>query len=161
MPDGTANPEAAQVSGSVYYLVSGGLLPEVFRKVVQAKRLLRDGTCSTVGTAIAKAGLSRNAFYKYRDCVHEFIDRRHDAVYSISVLLRDRTGALQNLVGTLAGAGANILTINQNIPDGGRALVNVTYRAGEIALTPGQLIDLLRGQPDVVEADVLQGNYFG
>jgi len=160
MTDGTISKQAG-ASGSVYYLVSGGLLPEVFRKVVHAKRLLQDGSCRTVNEAIVQAGISRNAFYKYRDCVHEFIDRRHDAVYSISVLLRDRTGALQNLVGTLSGAGANILTINQNIPDGGRALVNVTYRAGDMSLSPGELIDLLRGQPDVVEADLLYGNYFG
>ena len=55
-----------------YYLVSAEALPEVFIKVAEAKRMLQVGEADTVGEAARLVGISRSAFYKYKDAVQPF-----------------------------------------------------------------------------------------
>ena len=55
-----------------YYLVEASALPEVFLKVAEAKRLLSTGEATTVNEAARMTGISRSAFYKYRDAVIPF-----------------------------------------------------------------------------------------
>ena len=43
-----------------------------FRKVAEAKRLLETGEKTTVNGAAREVGISRSAFYKYKDAVHPF-----------------------------------------------------------------------------------------
>ena len=50
-----------------YYLVEAEMLPEIFLKVMEAKELLQTGECGTVGDAVNRVGISRSAFYKYKD----------------------------------------------------------------------------------------------
>lgn len=50
-----------------YYIVDAEALPEIFRKVVDARRMLDTGEAETVNQAVQLAGISRSAFYKYKD----------------------------------------------------------------------------------------------
>ena len=54
---------------SKYYIVEASALPEVFLKVAEAKQLLSTGKAATVNEATRLTGISRSAFYKYRDAV--------------------------------------------------------------------------------------------
>lgn len=58
-----------------YYIVDAEALPEIFRKVVDARRMLDTGEAETVNQAVQLAGISRSAFYKYKDAVQ--IGRAH------------------------------------------------------------------------------------
>ena len=55
-----------------YYIVEAAALPEVFLKVAEAKRMLDSGEAATVGEATKATGISRSAFYKYRDAMMPF-----------------------------------------------------------------------------------------
>ena len=57
-----------------YYLVAAEALPEIFVKVAEAKRMMQTGEAATVGEATRMAGISRSAFYKYKDSVQPFLD---------------------------------------------------------------------------------------
>ena len=48
-------------------LVDAAILPEVFGKVLQAKEYLQSGQAETAAQAARLAGISRSAFYKYKD----------------------------------------------------------------------------------------------
>ena len=48
-------------------LVDSQALPDVFRKVVEAKQYLLSGEASNTSEAARKAGISRSAFYKYKE----------------------------------------------------------------------------------------------
>jgi len=50
-----------------YYLVDASVLPKVFIKVVEAKRILASGAIKNVNEAVRKVGISRSAYYKYKD----------------------------------------------------------------------------------------------
>ena len=51
------------------YLVEEEILPGAILKVCRAKEMLLAGQARTVGEAVGKAGVSRSAFYMYKDRV--------------------------------------------------------------------------------------------
>ena len=65
-------------TGKRYYLVDAEMLPEIFLKVMQVKELTETGECRTIAEATARVGISRSAFYKYRDAISDFRDRRQE-----------------------------------------------------------------------------------
>ena len=110
-------------------LVKTEVLPEVFQKVVEAKRLL---TCKKVKSATEAAkmcGISRSAFYKYRDSVFSYKERSNGGIVNLSAVLEDKAGVLSLFISVLHEMNANILTINQGMPSGGVAQVTVSYRS--------------------------------
>ena len=109
-----------------YYLVSAEALPEVFIKVAEAKRMLQVGEADTVGEAARLVGISRSAFYKYKDAVQPFQNMRAGHIITFYALLKDIPGVLSNYLSIFAGSGANILTINQTIPTNGCAGVTIS-----------------------------------
>ena len=52
-----------------FYIVDKSVLPEIFLKVMDVKNLLASGREKTVQDAVNNVGISRSAFYKYRDAV--------------------------------------------------------------------------------------------
>lgn len=99
-----------------FLLVDESVLPEVFAKVVEAKDLLRSGRASTAAQAARLAGISRTAFYKYRDAVFSYDAGKSGGIVTVHLILQDNPGVLSALLAAFADAGANILTVNQNIP---------------------------------------------
>lgn len=101
-------------------LVDQQVLPEVFVRVLEAKRSLLSGEASSAAEAARRAGLSRSAFYKYKDAVFPYDAGRTGYILTVHSVLRDRPGVLSSMLAAFADAGANILTVNQNIPAGAR-----------------------------------------
>ena len=50
-----------------YLLISPKVLPPVFENVILAKELLASGKAASAAQAAKLAGISRSAFYKYKD----------------------------------------------------------------------------------------------
>ena len=98
-----------------YYIVEAKALPEVFLKVAEAKWLLETGEVATVNDAARATGISRSAFYKYRDSISPFQNLMAGRILTFQLLLRDMTGLLSSILTIFAQFGANILTINQAI----------------------------------------------
>ena len=98
-----------------YFIVESSALPEIFLKVAEAKRLLETGEVDTVHLATRRVGISRSAFYKYKDAVRPFNDMLHGRIVTFQILLKDEPGILSGVLNVFAGTGVNILTINQNI----------------------------------------------
>ena len=64
-----------------FLLVDADVLPEVFVKVLQAKELLASGAVSNISAAAKQAGISRSAFYKYKDTVFDAETGRESITY--------------------------------------------------------------------------------
>ena len=144
-------------SASKFYLVEADLLPEIFLKVMEAKELLQTGECATVGEASARVGISRSAFYKYKDGVTAFHDLRGARILTIHVLLRDQTGLLSSVLGVFARCGANILTINQSLPVNGCAAVTISAETGGMTESVERLMEDLQRAEGVLKTEVLAG----
>ena len=70
-----------------YYIVEADALPEIFRKVVEARRMLDTGEAETVNQAVQLTGISRSAFYKYRDAVRPFQDMLHGRIVTFQIMM--------------------------------------------------------------------------
>ena len=132
-------------------------LPDIFLKGAEAKRLLETGEAHTVNEAAGQMGISRSAFYKYKDAVRPFNDMLHGRIVTFQVLLKDQPGALSGALNVLAGTGVNILTINQNIPVNGCAVVTMTAETSALQDSLEGVLDSLSAGPGVVKCEILAG----
>lgn len=140
-----------------YYIVAAEALPEIFIKVAQAKGMMQSGEASTVGEATRRVGISRSAFYKYKDAVQPFNDMKAGHIITFYAMLKDNPGVLSNLLAIFAGSGANILTINQSIPTNGCAAVTVSAETCDMEITLEELIARASGTEGVVRFEILAG----
>ena len=140
-----------------YYLVEASALPEVFLKVAEAKRLLATGQAATVNEATKLTGISRSAFYKYRDAVQSFQKMNVSRVITLQFLLHDEPGVLSTLLTIIAQQSANILTINSITPTNGCAIVTITAETTQMNITLDELLQLLAQTAGVIKAEVLAG----
>lgn len=135
-------------------LVDSSVLPEVYLKVVEAKRLLAVGQVKSLSEAAKVAGISRSALYKYKDAVFAHNANIDETVVTLNAILEDRPGVLSGFINELTRAGTNILTVSQNIPADGVAPVSISTRL-EGGLSPDELAVLLGGINGVVEIKIL------
>lgn len=78
--------DAVERRGEVLYRGGRGHA-EIIRKVAEAKRLLETGEKTTVNGAAREVGISRSAFYKYKDAVHPFQDMLHGRIVTLQTVL--------------------------------------------------------------------------
>lgn len=140
-----------------YYIVEASALPEVFLKVAEAKRLLQTGEASTVNDATRLTGISRSAFYKYRDAVRPFHNMMTGRVITFQFMLQDQKGQLASLLQIFTDHKANIQTINSIIPSNGCALVTISAETMEITASLEEFLRQLSHVPGVIKAEVLAG----
>lgn len=140
-----------------YYIVEASVLPEIFRKVVETRRLLDTGEAETVNQAVRLTGISRSAFYKYKDAVRPFQDMLHGRIVTFQLLLKDEPGLLSQVLNRFAGSGANILTINQGIPSNGSAVVTVNAETSGMEGSLQKLLEEIVGLKGVIRGEILAG----
>ena len=140
-----------------YYIVAANALPEVFIKVAEAKRMMQTGEADTVGDATKKAGISRSAFYKYKDSVQPFNDMKAEHIITFYGMLKYNTGVLSHVLGIFASSGANILTINQSIPTNGCAAVTISAETSGMEQTLESLIAAASAVEGVIRFEIMAG----
>lgn len=113
---------------SKYLLIDSSVLPDVFLKVVEAKQMVARGKAKSAAAAAQSCGISRSAFYKYKDSVEEFDLETRGNMITLYFALEDEPGVLCNVINAIYAAGANIITINQNIPTDGVASVTISVK---------------------------------
>lgn len=140
-----------------FYLIEADMLPEIFVKVAKAKELLETGETATVADAANTVGISRSAFYKYKDSITPFQDLKRGRIITFHITLRDKMGVLSSVLAVFANTGANILTINQSIPINGIALVTISAETTGMLITSEELLEDLHNMTGVKKVDVIAG----
>jgi chorismate mutase len=140
-----------------YYIVEATALPEVFVKVAEAKRLLSVGEVATVNEATRMTGISRSAFYKYRDAVLPFQNMMTGRIITFQLLLHDEKGTLSSVLNIFSEYRANIITINSIVPTNGCAVVTISAETMELTVSLEELLQQLRSVPGAIKAEILAG----
>ena len=140
-----------------YYIVAAEALPEIFIKVAEAKRMMQTGEADTVGAATKRVGISRSAFYKYKDSVQPFNDMKSEHIITFYAMLKDTSGVLSRVLSVFAASGANILTINQSIPTNGCAAVTISAETSDMAESLEQLLTDVGALNGVIKFEILAG----
>ena len=119
--------------------------------------MMQTGEADTVGEATRLAGISRSAFYKYKDSVQPFNDMKSEHIITFYAMLRDTAGVLSRVLAVFATSGANLLTINQSIPTNGCAAVTISAETSDMAESLEQLLADVGGLDGVVRFEILAG----
>lgn len=146
-----------QMLSKRYYLVRADILPEAIRKTAEAKEILAKREASTVNEAVEKVGLSRSAFYKYKNGVLP-INSAATKIITLSLLLEHRLGVLSQVIQTISGVNGNILTINQNIPLQGVANVTISIETVNMEIDLEKLIEELAQLTGVKKIEIIGSN---
>ena len=125
-----------QAPANRFYLVRADILPEAIRKTAEAKEILAKNEAATVNEAVEKVGISRSAFYKYKNGVLPIYSTATSHIITVSLLLEHRLGILSQVIQTISQIDGNILTINQSIPLQGVANVTISIE------TANMLVDI-------------------
>ncbi|PXW90015.1 ACT domain-containing protein [Streptohalobacillus salinus] len=139
----------------LFYLIRGDFLPEAMKKTLAVKEALDRGKASSVYEAVKEVGLSRSAFYKYRDAVFPFRTIQQAKIITLVFHLEDRQGTLSHLLDRIAKHGGNILTIHQSIPINGKANVTVSLDIEHLKVDLNDLIKELKQHECIHQIDVL------
>lgn len=139
------------------YLVEEEILPGAILKVCRAKEMLLAGQARTVGEAVGKAGVSRSAFYMYKDRVFPLESGSRGMEMTLHFVLEHRAGVLSRVLTELAALRGNILTIHQEPPDRGRARVSIEMDTVRLAADPAALLSRL-GEIDGVASVSFHSN---
>ena len=140
-----------------YYIVEASALPEVFLKVAEAKRLLSTGEAATVNEATKLTGISRSAFYKYRDAVLPFQNMIIGRIITLQFLIHDEPGLLANMLDIFPECNVNILTINSIVPTNGTAVLTISVETMDMSVPLEEMLHKLRQYPGVIKAEGLAG----
>ena len=118
-----------------YFIVEASSMPEIFRKV----------------------GISRSAYYKYKDAVRPFNDMLHGRIVTAQILMKDEPGVLSGALNIFSGTGINILTINQNIPVNGCAVVTITAETSTLQRSLEEVLGEVSAGPGVIKCEIVAG----
>lgn len=140
-----------------FLLVDSKILPDVYTRVLEAKKLISDGVVKNATDAAKLAGVSRSAFYKYKDSVFDYNERYEGRIFTLHIILEDRAGVMMQFVNALYKLGANILTVYQDIPNGGRASLSVSFRSGLDDLNVSDMVEMLKKVDGVVSVTQILG----
>ena len=125
-----------------YLIIDKRALPDVYEKVLYAKKLLKDGKVKEITEAVKIAGISRSVYYKYRDFVFDFSETSEGRKVTYNIIVKNEKGILSAISNYISEIGGDIITINQGIPLNGYANISITI---DISTVNGDIKTLTEG----------------
>ncbi|MED1917186.1 ACT domain-containing protein [Brevibacillus sp. DP1.3A] len=138
-----------------FYLIRSDILPESIAKTIEAKKMLESGEVDTVNEAVERVGLSRSAFYKYKDGVFPFNAMMSEKIMTFTFSLDHMSGYLSKVLTYVADQGGNVLTINQTIPLQGIATISMSVDMANLRVSSTEFLDSLQLIPGVRKAMIV------
>ncbi len=138
-----------------FYIVNGQVLQEVIKKVVEVKELLHKGEVKDITEGVKRVGISRSAFYKYRDMIFSVSEGVQSQKATIAVLIAHEAGALSKVLDTIADKNGNILTLSQDMPLNNSANVTITLDISALSVDVKELLDVVEEIDSVLKVKLI------
>jgi chorismate mutase len=137
-------------------VVDSRVIPDIVGKVLEVKKILANREENSSSAACKRVGISRSAYYKYRDLVFAYDDKFTQKIINLYAVLKDEVGVLSRVLVTLQDMNANIQTVNQTVPTDGAAAIyiSIKIKPQENPLEMAEAISKLNG---VIEVRILSG----
>lgn len=138
-----------------FFIVNSKVLPEIFEKVVTVKELIYTGQVKDISEGVKEVGISRSAYYKYKDNVFLMSEAVKGQKATIALLLAHEAGALSEVLDKIAEKKGNVLTINQDIPINNAANVTITFDVSDMNLDIKDLISEIQRMDNIIKAKLI------
>ncbi len=136
-----------------FLIINRSILPDYFELVLQTKKYVDDDKMS-VSDACKKSGISRSTFYKYKDNI--FIpSENYGKKAIIGIKTADKAGVLSNILSVIASSGANVITINQDMPINRSAYITITIDIKAMAYEITSLLNNIKDVASVKSAKII------
>lgn len=139
----------------IFYLIDEAVVPDVYKKVVEVKKLLNSGEVDQVTEAVKVVGISRGTFYKYKDYIFLSGKENLGNIATLSFFLKHDKGVLSGVLNKVADLGANIITINQDIPITEVASLTLTINTKDLNLSIDEFVEEIKKLRGVCAANIL------
>ena len=138
-----------------FYLVAGDVLPEAILKTAEIKALLNQNTHLTVNEAVEKIGLSRSAFYKYRDSIFPYEKSIKGRILTLIIVSENDVQILADCLQVLTEADCQVLTINRGMPEKNTAKIVMIIDTQKMRQEIESLLEKLYELPKIKEIEIL------
>ena len=135
-----------------FYLVDFQILSEAIKKTIQTKELLKEGEAETINEAVKKTGISRSAYYKYKDHVAPALDMQDDAIVSLAITTVDDIAVCSRILRKIAKRKNRVVTLNRGLPVKKQTLISLAFETAETRSDIKKLItniENMKGVKDV------------
>jgi len=142
-----------------YYVVHKDILPTAIMKTIEVKKLLKLGEVDKINEAVERVGLSRSAYYKYKDHVFPFLEDKQKKIITLSLLLKHESGVLSRVINKIAEVKGNVLTINQGIPLQGIANATITMETMRMEIDIDQVVEHMKKLDGIKKVEIIAQNF--
>ena len=98
-----------------FYLVDFQILPEAIKKTIRVKEMLKADTSVTINHAIQTMGISRSAYYKYKNHVETSFDKPKEEAVVFFILMNNDFSLFGRVLRRITKESDEILTINRGL----------------------------------------------
>lgn len=127
-----------------FYLVDLQILPTAIKKTIRAKEMLKNGEADTINAAVVKTGISRSAYYKYKDHVAPALDDAAGDVVTLFLIMQNDPAITSKLFRRLGREKIEIITMNKGIPVKKLTTMTLSIRVSEMQISLQELIGSLQ-----------------
>ena len=142
-------------NSSCLVVIDSRVIPDVFLKVLEVKKTIANREARSLAAACKQSGISRSAYYKYKDYVFLYDEQHTQRIITVYAVLKDKPGVLATVLDILRNAGANVLTINQNMPIESVAPVCLSISETENSQAILNAVEKLRLLDEVIDAKLM------
>ena len=129
---------------SNYLVIDKKVLPEIFEKVINTKKILQEGKVKEITEATKLVGISRSVYYKYKDYVFEFSQMSNGRKATFNMIIGHEKGVLSNILNLISEYQGNILTIDQGIPINNLANLSLTIDISSMKIELSEMLEDLK-----------------
>ncbi|MBU5592144.1 ACT domain-containing protein [Clostridium sp. MSJ-4] len=138
-----------------YFIVNSKILPDVFEKVIKVKELIYTGQVKDISEGVKEVGISRSAYYKYKDYVFPMSENIKGQKATLALLLAHEAGTLSRILDKIAEDKGNIMTINQDIPINNAANVTITFDISQMEVDIKKILYKIQGMDNVIKVKLI------
>lgn len=139
-----------------FYLIREDVLPESVIKTLQIKDALKENPHLSIYEAVRQYGLSRSAFYKYKDTIFPIDEKVEDTrEFTIILYVHDKVGMLAQVLNTISQIHMSVLTIHQSIPMEDKATITLSLNTAGSRTSIEDVIFALRNIENVYKVEII------
>ena len=138
-----------------YLIIHQSVLPDYYMKVVQVNQAMKEKKYSNIREAVKAIGISRSAYYKYKDYVFIPEDSNDTRKAVLSLDLSHHPGSLSKVLNIFHNNKISILTISQSLPIANVASVLISL---DITNSKSSMNDLTRELKKIKEVKYVKLN---
>lgn len=139
-----------------FYLIREDVLPESVIKTLKIKDALKNNSELSIYDAVKQYGLSRSAFYKYRETIfpvdEKLLDHRE---FTLILYVNDIVGMLAQVLNTISQLQLSVLTIHQSVPMNDKATITLSLNASSSDLMIDDVVIALREIEHVSKVELI------